>query len=126
MKPTGTYKIRYQRASSDGALRPPREGSRPRAIGEDLSDRIESTLRQVSVAERRAQRVVDSLCDEIRGGDERSTIRIRRVFSKPREIFRIELERPDLGYQRTTLLGREALEALLEVDDVRSAIEAVA
>jgi hypothetical protein len=45
------------------------------------------------------------------------------VFREPREIFRVEVERPDLGYQRTTLLGREALEALLESDAVRSAMK---
>jgi hypothetical protein len=116
MRPYGTYKIRYQRAS-DGA---------PSRFGAAVGNRIESALHHIALAERRMQRVVDSLCDELRGGDERASIRIRRVFSVPREIFRVELERPDLGYQRTTLLGREAVEALLESDDVRTAIEAVA
>lgn len=110
MKPYGTYKIRYQHAP---------DGIRPGS----LADPIEHALHRVARAERRTQRIVDSISDEIRGGGERSTLRIRRVFTAPREIFRVELDRPDLGYQRTTLLGREALEALLESDGVRTAIE---
>jgi hypothetical protein len=110
MKPYGTYKIRYQRDSE--------------AIGQSLADPIEHALHRVARTERRTQRIVDSICNEIRGGGERSALRIRRIFAAPREIFRVELDRPDLGYQRTTLLGREALEALLESDGVRTAIEA--
>jgi hypothetical protein len=45
------------------------------------------------------------------------------VFKTPREIYRLELELPEFGYQRTTLLDREALEELLEADDVREAVE---
>ena len=116
MKPYGTYKIRYQRSPE------PELGAR--VIARSLADPIEHALRRIARAEQRTQRIVDSICDEIRGGGERSTLRIRRVFVAPREIFRVELDRPDLGYQRTTLLGREALEALLESDGVRSAIEA--
>jgi hypothetical protein len=112
MKRHGTYKIRYQRESALGA----------RVIA-PLSDPIELALHRVSRAERRTKRIVDSLCDEIRDGGEHSTLRIRRVFVAPREIFRIEIDRPDLGYQRTTLLGREALEALLESDGVQTVIE---
>jgi hypothetical protein len=70
---------------------------------------------------RRVQRIVDSLRNEILdagAGD----LRIRRVFSRPREIFRVELELPQLGYQRTTLLDRSALEALLAADDVRAQV----
>jgi len=40
-------------------------------------------------------------------------LRIRRVFAGPREIYRVEIELPDLGYLRTTLLDRDALEDLL-------------
>jgi hypothetical protein len=42
------------------------------------------------------------------------------VFETPREIFRLEIESPELAYQRTTLLDREALDELLEVDAVRT------
>jgi len=115
MKPCGTYKIRYQRTAEPGF--------RARTISPSLSDPIERAIHRVALAERRTRRIVDSISDEIRGGGERSSLRIRRVFAAPREIFRVELERPDLGYQRTTLLGREALEALLESDGIETAIE---
>jgi len=116
MKPYGTYKLRYQRESE------PELGAR--GVARALPDPIEHALYRVAKAERRTRRIVDSIRDEICGGGECSTLRIRRVFIAPREIFRVELGRPDLGYQRTTLLGREALEALLESDGVRTAIEA--
>jgi hypothetical protein len=56
---------------------------------------------------------------EIVDGEE-SSLRIRKVFTNPREIYRVELERPELGYQRTTLLDRAALEELLAGEEVRS------
>jgi len=115
MKPSGTYKIRYQRT--------PEPAFRLRAVGSDVDEAIEGALYRVTTAERRAQRIIDSISDEIRDGGEQSALRIRRVFREPREIFRVEVERPDLGYQRTTLLGREALEALLERDAVRGAMK---
>jgi hypothetical protein len=67
---------------------------------------------------RRIARLLDSLRLEIQDGT--TTVRARRVFETPREIFRLEIECPGLGYQRTTLLDRDALEELLEVDAVRS------
>jgi hypothetical protein len=44
------------------------------------------------------------------------------VFRTPREIFRLELELPQLGYQRTTLLDRDALEELLAEDAIRAVV----
>lgn len=114
MKPSGTYKIRYQRAQRLGAA----QGAH--------DDPIEAMLSRVVSGERRAQRIVESLCDEIRDGGEDVTLRVRRIFSNPREVFRVELDRPDLGYQRITLLGRDALESLLELDDVRDALDLAA
>jgi hypothetical protein len=67
---------------------------------------------------RRLERLLDSLRLEIQDGA--TTVRARRVFETPREIFRLEIESPDLGYQRTTLLDRDALDELLEVDAVRT------
>jgi hypothetical protein len=67
---------------------------------------------------RRVRRILDSLRDEIGGGG--TAVRVRRIFARPREIFRLEIESPELGYQRTTLLDREALDALLEAEEVRS------
>ena len=68
---------------------------------------------------RRVRRIVDSLRTEIADGDD-PRLRIRRVFTNPREIYRVEFERPELGYQRTTLLDRDALEELLAAEEVRS------
>jgi hypothetical protein len=66
---------------------------------------------------RRVERLLDSLRLEIQDGA--TTVRARRVFETPREVFRVEIESPGLGYQRTTLLDRDTLEELLEVDAVR-------
>ena len=68
----------------------------------------------------RVQRILDSLIQQILQEGGCQSVRVRRVFSTPREIFRLELELPEFGYQRTTLLDRDALEELLEIDEVRS------
>jgi hypothetical protein len=115
MKPYGTYKIRNQRGAE--------AGFRAGVIAPSIADPIELAIRRIARAERRTHRVVASISDELRSGDERSSLRIRRVFAAPREVFRVELERPDLSYQRTTLLGREALEELLETDGIQTAVE---
>jgi hypothetical protein len=91
MKPPGAYKI----------------SARPRAF--------EAMLQPSTRSARRLRRIVDSLRSEIVEGGE---VRIRRVIKDPREVFRLEIEMPELGYQRITLLDREALELLLEADDV--------
>lgn len=70
----------------------------------------------------RTQRIVDSLRTEILEAGVSRKVRIRRVMQTPREIYRLELEVPDLGYQRITLLDRDALEDLLATDDVRSLV----
>ncbi len=125
MKLHGTYKIRYQGAR--GAARGALGGARgPSVLDGGSDDPIEELLARVATAERRTQRLVESLCEEIRLGGESVSLSIRRIFSQPREVFRIELQRPEFGYQRTTLLGREALEALLETEDVRHAVERLA
>jgi len=96
MRQQGAFKIRRQQAF-DPALDPTGRGGR-------------------------AQRIIDSLRAEILANDAVRNLRIRRVLQSPREIYRLELEVPDLGYQRTTLLDRDALEDLLATDDVRSAV----
>jgi hypothetical protein len=70
----------------------------------------------------RCDRIVNSLRTQILEGDEEQCLRIRQIFDNPREIYRIEIERPDQGYQRTTLLDRDALEDLLATDDVRDRV----
>lgn len=74
--------------------------------------------------EDRSQRVLESLRNEILEGGEEGNLRIRRVFRSPREIYRLELELPQRDYQRTTLLDRDALEELLEADEVRAIVGA--
>jgi hypothetical protein len=96
MRPPGNYKI----------------ASRSRAFDALLEPEVRSA--------RRAQRLIDSLRAQILAGSE--GLRIRRVFSSPREVFRLELEVPELGYQRTTLLDRDALEELLTADEVRAVV----
>ena len=88
------------------------------------SFRIASRVRAFEASEdpvlrrmRRVERLIDSLRLEIQSGD--TTVRARRVFETPREVFRVEIESPELNYQRTTLIDRDALDELLEVDAVR-------
>jgi len=95
-KPSGLYKI----------------SNRPRSL--------DAILDPVTRRERRIERIVESLRSEIIDGN--GGVRIRRIFENPRELFRLELELPELGYQRTTLLDREALDALLAADDVRARV----
>lgn len=96
MKPHGTYKLTH------------RVGSIP--------DPIE----RFAPSEARLRRIVESLRMELSAG-EAQHLRIRQIFHDPREIFRLEYELTDLNLQRTTLLDRDALEDLLETDEVRAA-----
>jgi len=98
MKVRGTYKL----------------GSRGRTVGAGYLDPL-------AHSELRSQRILESLRSEIVGGAG-SSLRIRQVFESPREIYRVELELPEFCYQRTTLLDRDALEELLEADEVRQAM----
>lgn len=114
MRPRGSYKI----ANRGRAL-----GARTFA-GRAFPERgIEDLLDPLSRSEMRSQRILRSLRDEILLGGGAQSLRIRQVFRTPREIFRLELELPELGYQRTTLLDRDALEELLGAEDVRQAVE---
>jgi hypothetical protein len=72
--------------------------------------------------EDRSQRVLDSLRSEILEGGEAGNLRIRRIFRSPREIYRLEIQIPEREYQRTTLLDRDALEELMEADEIRAII----
>ena len=69
---------------------------------------------------RRISRIVESLRREIMESGDGKTLRIRRVLRDPREIFRLEIALPELGYQRTTLLDRETLDALLASKEIRA------
>jgi hypothetical protein len=96
MRPPGNYKIASRSRALDAMLDPQLRGAR------------------------RTRRILASLRDEIVEAGAADGLRIRRIFSSPREVFRLELELPELGYQRTTLLDRAALEELLAADDVRA------
>ena len=99
MKPTGTYKLSYRRPAPEVSYLDP--------LGRGLG---------------RSQRIVDSLrCEILDGGPEQS-LRVRQVFSTPREIYRLEIAEAGTRYSRTTLLDRDALEDLLETDGVRERI----
>ena len=96
VKPRGAYKIHHRPRSLDAILDPGAQ------------------------RERRVERLAESLRAEILEGN--GDVRIRRIFENPHEVFRLELEVPELGYQRTTLLDREALDALLEAEGVRGRV----
>jgi len=80
---------------------------------------FEQTLHPALRSARRAQRILDSLRLELAGEASCSEVRVRRILSEPVEVFRLELQRPELSYQRVTLLDRDTLEELLEIDGVR-------
>jgi hypothetical protein len=94
MRPRGSFKIRRPATSGSSGVDP-------------------------SFGETRCRKIVDSLCSEIL---ESENLRIRQIFEEPRAIYRIELDRPDMSYQRTTLLDEDTLEELLEIDEVRSLV----
>ena len=98
MKARGSYKIANRTRAFDGLIDP------------------------LGRSERRVQRILESLRTEILEGGGGPNLRIRQVFRTPREIFRLELELPQLGYQRTTLLDRDALEELLAEDAIRAVV----
>ncbi len=98
MKPHGTFKIANRSSAFDAYLDP------------------------LTRSDMRARRILESIRNEIVEGGAGQSLRIRQVFRSPREIYRLELELPELGYQRTTLLDRDALEELLEADEVRAAV----
>ena len=96
-----------------------KSSGRYRIIGRDrrgLDELLAPELRSA----RRVERIIESLRSELVEGGAAESVRIRRIFSDPREIFRLEFEMPELGYQRTTLLDRDTLEELLASEDVRS------
>lgn len=99
MKPSGTYKLSYRKPLPEVSYLDP--------LGRGLG---------------RSQRIVDSLrCEILDAGPEQS-LRVRQVFSTPREIYRLEIEERGGRYSRTTLLDRDALEELLETDGIRERI----
>lgn len=65
----------------------------------------------LGIYSRRVGRILASIQQDI---DEGGHAYVRQILRGPRELFRLELERSDLAYQRTTILDRETLDALIE------------
>lgn len=61
--------------------------------------------------ERRLRRILSSIQRDV---DEGGTARVRQILSGPRELYRVEVERPDMAYLRTTVMGADALAMLIE------------
>ena len=80
-----------------------RIGSRRRTY----ETRLDSHVRR----ERRVRGIIDSIQADL---DQGGIASIRMILRGPRELYRLELERPDMAYQRTTILDRDTLTELLE------------
>lgn len=115
MRPPGAYKIANQTRGMQRGLDPALGAA---AVDGPIFGTQGSFPEALARSELRVQRILQSLRTEI--VDAGAGLRIRRVFETPREIFRLELELPEMGYQRTILLDRDALEELLAADDVRA------
>ena len=61
--------------------------------------------------ERRLRRILTSIARDV---DEGGTARVRQILGGPRELYRVEVERPDMAYLRTTVMGADALAMLIE------------
>jgi len=125
MRPPGAFKIAHraravQNYTDPNAVRPTEFAGG--CVEDELPD-FDTRLGPLLASDARSQRILESLRNEIVEAGGGPNLRIRLVFREPREIFRLELELPSLGYQRTTLLDREALEQLLEVDEVREVVQ---
>lgn len=100
MKPHGTYKLSHRTRAPEPTYFDPFGGG---AFG-------------------RCERIIESLRLQILAGGPDQCLRIRQIFASPREIFRVEIREPELSYHRTTLLDRDALEELLETEEVRERV----
>ncbi len=63
---------------------------------------------------RRARRIRNILSSIQQDLDQGGTASVRQILRGPVELYRLELELPELAYQRTTILDRETLTTLLE------------
>jgi hypothetical protein len=115
MKAHGTYKLIHRARRRCFTRAPAKQEAR-------ATSRAEELLSRVTESDSRAHRIVDSLRRQMSDGEEEIEVRVRRVFSSPRSIYRLELSVPELGYQRITLLEEDALEELLEDDAVRDLV----
>ncbi len=68
-------------------------------------------LDEIEKRERRIRRIITSIQRDV---DEGGRAHVRQILRGPVELYRIELERPEMSYQRTTIVDRATLELLLE------------
>ncbi len=61
--------------------------------------------------QRRVRAILHSIQQDVFEG---ATARVRQILSSPHELYRVEVEREEWSYLRTTILDRDALEALIE------------
>jgi hypothetical protein len=108
MRPPGSFKVAYRHRGARSAARAGAPSDAHHELAFPFGDR--------------SQRLLASLRDEILRSGDALSLRVRCVFPSPREIYRIELEVPERDYQRTTLLDRDSLEELLEIDAVRAVL----
>jgi hypothetical protein len=141
MRPPGSFKLlgRHRRAFSEGsgALRGAsldapldafhdaqrNDSQHDHDVPDDAAPYGTPGLDPLTLVSGREMRIVESLRNQIVEGGCTQELRIRRIFEGAREIYRIEIEVPELGYQRTTLLDGDALEELLAHDDVRDVVD---
>ena len=57
-------------------------------------------------SQRRIRRILTSIQNDVSEG---GRAYVRQILRGPLELYRIELERPDMSYQRTTILDREGV-----------------
>ena len=77
-------------------------------------------LDEIEKRERRIGRILSSIQRDL---DEGGHAYVRQILRGPLELYRIELERPEMSYLRTTIVDRATLETLLEEDSRRDGPE---
>lgn len=87
-----------------------------RETGEELGESTDVFFTRpldptLAIGGRRLRSILSSIQRDVDAG---GIARVRQILASPRELYRIEVERVDMAYQRTTVMGREALILLLE------------
>lgn len=72
---------------------------------------MEILANPLAFSRRRVGRILASIQHDI---DEGGTASVRQILKGPRELYRLEVERPDMSYLRTTILDRDTLDTLIE------------
>ena len=91
MKSHGTYKLIHRARRRCTARTPVQRDTNSAA------SRAEELLSRVTESDARTRRIVDSLRRQIGDSEEKVEVRVRRVFTTPRSIYRLELSLPELA-----------------------------